>query len=81
MSPGAIKLRSQGQKKMPAHTIHEPITESIKKQEKNKEPALDIPCLSKLSEKTGIKDIFIIPSEKSFLARSKGRKAIKKASL
>ena len=66
---------------MPAHTIDEPIMEKINRQEKNKAPAPAISSFSKVSEKAGIKAVFIIPSEKSFLARSKGRKARKKASL
>jgi len=71
----------KGAKTIPVITIRIPARDKKQKKEKANETAFDLPSFSSVSENTGTNETLNIPSEKSFRARSKGRKAIKKASL
>jgi len=55
----------------------------VKKQnrENRREAALDFPSFTRIFEKTGINEIFKMPSENIFRIKSNGLKAIKNASL
>jgi hypothetical protein len=81
MNPGAMIFINRGAKKIPDKTINIPAIEKKKKNENTIAAALGRPSFSRVSEKTGIKEMLKIPSEKSFREKSKGRNAIKKASL
>jgi hypothetical protein len=70
-----------GEKIIPMTTINTPAVENNKNREKNTAESLECPSFSRALEKEGTKAMLNMPSEKSFLARSKGLKAMKKASL
>jgi len=80
-NPGAIILIIKGAKKIPKSIIRVPASVRKQKKENKREAAFAFPSFTRVFEKTGINEIFKIPSENSLRARSKGLKAIKNASL
>jgi len=81
IKPGAIILTIRGADTMLKSTIIVPAKVRKQKKEKKRETAFALPSFTRVFVKTGINEIFKIPSEKSLRTRSKGLKAIKKASL
>ncbi len=80
-NPEAIILRASGAKKSPNNIMRVPAKVRKQKRENRREAALDFPSFTRIFEKTGINEIFKMPSENIFRIRSKGLKAIKNASL
>lgn len=80
-NPGAMTFMITGAKKIPVSTKRIPIRDKKQKKEKAIATAIERPCFSRVSEKTGTNEMLKIPSENNFLKRSNGLNARKKASL